>query len=246
MKKLIIFALFIAIAITLAHGVGFADEHNPFNGKHYNLNIIGFAQCDYPDEADCFNGNAGDITTHGHTIFVPIRTEWVTNPCLTSDGSYYNDEEDLQVAELEKGVRILVSDGDDMIVTDRDATDGLARFTLPDGQWAVMARPLGKPNGCMDMDTVTCYDETFTGSGVYEQVDCEPDLGNNDKYVLVGHLDVDRSKGKPKWKNATKQLLPDAVGVGNGDPSYLDFFWQIYNNNLRLLQLRFYYLGEPT
>jgi len=54
---------------------------------------------------------------------------------------------------------------------------------------------------------------------------------------------VDRSKKKPQWKNATDALLPVEVGVGNGDPSYLDFFWQIFNNKLRLLQLRFYYLG---
>jgi hypothetical protein len=125
---------------------------------------------------------------------------------------------------------------------DRDATDGLARFALPDGQWAVMARPLGKPGGCMDIDTIICEDLV---NGVLTQVDCDPNLAN-DNFVLIGHLDVDRSKNKPQWKNATSQLLPPEVGVGNGDPGYLDFFWQIFNNKLRLLQLRFYYLGPAS
>jgi hypothetical protein len=237
MKKLLIFALSIAITITFTYGIGFAG------GKHYNLNIIGFAQCDMQSpkyDGDCFNGNAGDIITHGHTIFVPFRTEWIEDPCDTSDGSYYGDE--VEVAELEKGVRILVSDAEEMMVLDRDATDGLARFALPDGQWAVMARPLGKPGGCMDIDTIICEDLV---NGVLTQVDCDPNLAN-DNFVLVGHLDVDRSKNKPQWKNATSQLLPPEVGVGNGDPSYLDFFWQIFNNKLRLLQLRFYYLGPAS
>jgi len=122
--------------------------------------------------------------------------------------------------------RILVSDGDDMMVVDRDATDGLARFTLPDGQWQVMARPLGKPGGCMDIDTVICEDLVETSPGEFElvQADCDPNLAN-DNFVLVGHLEVDRSGHKPQWKNATDQLLPEIVGVGNGDPGYLDFFW---------------------
>jgi len=237
MRKLLTFTLVFALTICLGYGAAFAG------GKHYNLNIIGFAQCDMQSpkyDGDCFNGNAGDIVTHGHTLFVPLRTQWVENPCDTTDGIDYGNA--IETAELEKGVRILVSDGDEMIITDRDATDGLARFTLPDGKWKVIARPLGKPGGCMDMQTIICEDETFTGSGVYEQVDCDPYL-NNDQWVVVGHLDVDRSKNKPQWKNATNALLPDIVGVGNGDPSYLDCFWQIYNNNLRLLQLRLYYLG---
>jgi len=31
---------------------------------------------------------------------------------------------------------------------------------------------------------------------------------------------------------------PIVSGVGSGDTGYFDFFWQIFNQNLRLLQLR--------
>jgi len=73
---------------------------------------------------------------------------------------------------------------------------------------------------------------------LYEQVDCSL---TNDKYIAVGHLDVDRIKGvKPSWQNATSDLLPVETGVGTGDPGYFDFFWQIFNQNLRLLQLCIY------
>ena len=71
-------------------------------------------------------------------------------------------------------------------------------------------------------------------------MNCSADLAN-DKWVVVGHLDVDRIKGvKPHWINATPELLPVETGVGSGDPGYFDFFWQIFNDNLRLLQLRIY------
>lgn len=211
------------------------------NGAHYNLNIIGLAKCSNHQEwsGDCFNGNAGDIQTSGHTIFVPLKTQWVEDPCMTPDEIGYEDTLDVQVAELLKGVRILVSDGADMKVIDRDATDGLARFAIPDGQYLVYARPLGKPGGCMDMDTIICYDLV---DDVPVQVDCDPNL-SNDQFTLVGHIDVDRSTGRPKWQNVTSELL-DTAAVGFGEPGYFDFFWQIFNNNLRLLQLRFYRLGE--
>ena len=119
MRKFLTFALVFGLALSLGSGLAFSGQgaDDPPSGKHYNLNIIGFAQCDMQSpeyDGDCFNGNAGDIVTNGHTIFVPFRTQWVTNPCDTSNGSYYGDE--IEVAELEKGVRILVSDGDDMMV----------------------------------------------------------------------------------------------------------------------------------
>lgn len=236
MKK----TLLVLAVLAMASMPVFAGSET-LNGQHYNLNIIGFAQCTMDEQADpgtypdCFNGNAGDIQTHGHTIFVPLRTLWIENPCLTNGDSGYADPEDVQVADLLKGVRILVSDGPDMQVIDRDATDGLARFVIPDGSYEVYAKAGGKPDGtCMDLDSIICYDEV--AEGVFEQVDCDPTVGNNDKYTVVGHIDVDRSKGKAHWTKVTNELLPGITGSGD----YYDFFWQIYNNNLRLLQLRFY------
>jgi hypothetical protein len=235
MKKLAIFTLAIAVAIIYTQGVGFAGHNDgpddPPSGKHYNLNIIGFAQCDQNYDDDCYKGK-GDLNTHGHTIFVPLKTK--TDSCLYTNTG---EPEDVTTTTLEGGVRILVTDNDgsELRVTDRDATDGLGRFNLPDGSYWVYARPLGKFGGCMDIDTIICEDDGGN------QVDCDPDIYKNYKHVLVGHLDVKRTRGeKPKWTNATSQLLNELTGVGHGPPGYFDFFWQIYNTNLRLLQLRFY------
>lgn len=231
--------LFLTLAVVFLLVMPLLAQKNegPPPGAHYNLNVIGFAQCEmktpgvYPD---CFNGNAGDIQTSGHTIFVPLRTLWIEDPCDTTDASYYGDA--IEVAELQKGVRILVSDGPEMTVPDRDATDGLARFIVPYGQYEVWARPGGKPGGCMDIDTLMCSDIVTLA-----REDCDPAL-TGQQYVLVGHVDVDRTQGRQKWQNVTAEMLAVALDVTHQD--YYDFFWQIYNNNLRLLQLRFYRIGD--
>jgi len=239
-------AVLFVISITVA-----APPEIKLSGPHYNLNIIGFSKCTKTTtDPDCFKGNAGDIETSGHTIFVPLKTAQAVDICL--DGSTApdpGDDVDAWVAWLEKGVRILVSDagGTDIKVIDRDATDGTARFNLPDGCYEIFARAGGKPGGCMDIDTIICYDFVEVTPGVFDyvQVDCSPSL-DNDRYVLVGHLDIDRIKGvKPSWQNATGNLLPVETGVGSGEPGYFDFFWQIFNDNLRLLQLRIYKVACP-
>ena len=231
MKKLILAAVSILLA-----AAAFAVPQPPQSGPHFNLNVIGFSNCTmttsgvYPD---CFNGNAGP---GGHVIFVPLRTAQVEDICATDD-PIVTDPADVTVAELQRGVRILVTDafGDDLLVVDKDATDGTAKFNLPDGCWQVFASPGGKPGGCMDVDTIICFDLV---DDVPVQVDCRENL-SNDQFVLVGHINVDRTTGKPKWENVTGELLDPLTGVNNGDPGYFDFFWQIYNANLRVLHLRF-------
>lgn len=248
MKRSILIVALVTITLFIFGNVAIAAQADkpPLNGHQYTLNIIGFAQCTKTGatDPDCFNGNAGDIQTNGHTIFVPLKMTTIEGQiCGTSNTIPANDA-DVTTAELKKGVRILVTDayGDDLQVIDRDATDGTARLNLPDGCYEIYARPLGKPNGCMDIDTIICY--VWNGA-TYVQTNCDPNLpenisGNDVKYVLVGHLDVDRSTGRPQWTNATDELLPTITGVGSGDPGYFDFFWQIYNDKLRLAQLRIY------
>ena len=247
MKKLILFALVSIMTFTFVLS-GVASAGISMTGKHFNLNIIGFAQCKKSDQSDpdCFKGNAGDIQTNGHTIFVPIKTAQTENICEEQDSIM--PTEMLNTASLDKGVRILVSDagGEEIQVVDRDATDGTAKLNLPDGSYVILARALGKPGGCMDIDTVTCYDYIDDGTGTYTyvQVDCSPGL-ENDAWYLVGHLDVDRIKGvKPHWVAVTDELLPTETGVGADEAGYFDFFWQVFNDKLRLLQLRIYQLEE--
>ena len=214
--------------------LGFVAPASAGPGRHFELNVIGFAQCtmtndgDYPD---CFKGND---KPGGHVIFVPLKTSQTEDICQTSPIA---DPANVTVAELQKGVRILVTDafGDQIKVIDSDATDGTARFNLPDGCYDVYAAAAGKPGGCMDVDTIICFDVV---DGILTQVDCRANL-SNDRFVQVGHIDVDRSTGKPKWENVTSDLLPVETGVGTGDPGYFDFFWQIYNQYVRIMKVRF-------
>jgi hypothetical protein len=236
------FAIFLAVIVGVVLAVGTAYAAQPASsGPHFNLNIIGFENCTMDPETpgvypDCFKGQDGP---GGHVIFVPWKTAQVEDICATED-PIVEDPTDVTVAELQRGVRILVTDafGDDLQVIDKDATDGLAKFNLPDGCYQVFASPGGKPDGCMDIDTIICFEcEIVDEVEVCTQVNCAGDL-SNDKFVLVGHINVDRSKGKPHWDNVTDDLLPAITGVGSGDPGYLDFFWQIYNQYLRVAHLR--------
>ena len=98
----------------------------------------------------------------------------------------------------------------------------------------------GKPGGCMDIDTLLCFDCTDPGAGGdvnscdvqddFERVDCDGENLSNDVFVLTGHLDVDRSKGRPRWQDATSELL-GSTGVHLDD--YFDFLWSIFNSGLR-------------
>lgn len=243
MKRLGVVFL-VGLFFTFIAGTALAQNNDlkPPPGKHYNLNIIGFANCEMDETGypDCYKG--GGDGSQGHTIFVPLKTKHTSNIC-DSGSSLPGELTDVTV--LQKGVRIMVGDGPEIGVVDRDATDGKARFTIPYGQYEVYARALGKPGSeidpnCMEIDTLLCYDymEVDTDVWQYVQVNCDEDL-NNDKWVLSGYLDVKRTKGvKPKWENATVALL-GGTGILDG-ATYLDFMWQIYNENLKLLQLRFY------
>lgn len=226
MKKRTVFAMLLAIAMVFGVERIASAAQPDHSGPHYNLNIIGFANCKMQADGvypDCFNGQPGP---GGHVIFVPLKTTQ-ENVCL--DGTRLT--EPITNAQLQKGVRILVSDGNDLLVLDKDGTDGTARFQIPNGCYEVYASPGGKPGGCADIDTLYCTDEFGA------QVDCDPNLSNNLAYTLVGHIDVDRTTGKPHWEKVTDQLLGDGGWLVSAD-GYYDFFWQIFNDNLRVLHLR--------
>jgi hypothetical protein len=222
-KKGTFFAILLFfLGITTIANAGQPDQ----SGPHYNLNIIGFANCKMQADGvypDCFNGQPGP---GGHVIFVPLKTRQ-ENVC--DDGTTLT--EPITNAQLAKGVRILVTDGPDLTVLDKDATDGTATFQIPDGCYEVFASPGGKPGGCADIDTLICTDEFGF------QVACDPTLANNFAYTLVGHIDVDRTTGKPRWDKVTEQLLGDGGSLVVND-GYYDFFWQIFNDHLRVLHLR--------
>lgn len=202
-------------------------------GPHYELKIIGFAQCTMDPTADpgtypdCFNGQT---RPGGHVIFIPLKT-LQENVC--QDGTTLTSP--ITNAQLYKGVRILVTDGPKLEVLDNDATDGTATFQIPNGCYDVYAAAQGKPGGCADIDTLICCTDPTNCVGT--QVSCDPNLQNNLAYGLVGHIDVDRSTGKPKWDKVTDELLGTGGWLVKND-GYYDFFWQIFNDNVRVISLR--------
>jgi len=229
MKKLILIA-----ACALLAAPVFAVQP-PSSGPHFNLNIIGFANCTMTTDGvypDCFNGNTGP---GGHVIFVPLKTSQTEDVCQTADISDPNNDSLVTLAALKKGVRILVTDGDQLEVLDKDATDGTGRFQIPNGCYQIYASAGGKPGGCMDVDTIICADATTLAPE-----NCDPALlEGQQQYTLVGHINVDRpsSGGKPRWDNVTNELL-GAGGYLVSQDGYYDFFWQIYNQYLKVLHLR--------
>ena len=220
MKKLITIFLAVAILATLS-GVTVAakspevqDKSNGApSGAHFNLNVIGWAQSDQ-NNGDEWNGN--DLSGNGHRIFIPLKTTWQNDPKDT-DGTA--NEPGVSGTEVgpQKGVKIKVQWDTTFDVIDCDATDGEAILQMPEGGFDIYVRALGKPGGYLDLDAY---------------------IIEGNVYYLVGHVDIDRPNGgKSKFEDISRILIYQSNPVWDYD----EYFWQLYNNGLRLAQFRFYY-----
>jgi len=229
-----VFGIVLAVVI-LATLVGVttvsAQEEPPqpgtdFNGPHYNLNILGKA-----------NAMPGDYdNVNRHTIFIPLVTDWYANPCDTTGTEQPVTEWDRTVYDSypAKGVTLRMAaspDGNFQVVDGNAIDDKKAAFLIPYAEYgydvyiAAKGKPAkeGKYEACMDIDAYSW---------------------NGTQYVFVGHADVDRVTGKPQWQNV-KYLLYDGNIPYFSD--YLeDYFWQLYNNGVRLMQVRFYPSAPPS
>jgi hypothetical protein len=166
------------------------------------------------------HAKSGDLTGGGNVIFVGLgtKTEAVTTKILL-------DQSATGVFE----------------VTDKDGTDGQAKFSLPlPGSYTVWARALGKPYG---EGTLTTCATDITGAPA------DGDICSALSEVFV------RGTGKSSFRNVTTNLTTisldpvldaaavDACGgttVNLFDGCLEGYFWQYDNNGLKLLQLRFY------
>jgi hypothetical protein len=142
--------------------------------------------------------------------------------------------------------KIGLAEGEDFQVIDANGTDGNgAKFQLPnpdpdgDGEtwYTVWGRPLGQPGGGATM--TTCGTDTATGDTL-----CS----------TLGAVFV-RDKGNQKFTNVSNELLNAYVDIdGDGtlervplfDEALEGYFWEYDNQGLKLLQLRFYEVVEPT
>ena len=182
------------------------------SGPHYNLNIIGVPKGKNPDMTN----------TNGHTIFVPLS------------GS----------------VKIYYVAGDQFQVLDRNGTDS-------DG--ATIEVP-SSPGG-----TAVCYNVYATALGkpygnAIVQADCVIDglVGPCTDALLMDSFEVTRDRGKPKRENISDIFrasgcidLNGSTTCDQGDLQFNNiwifnllqlqsYFWDYTNDDLRLLQTRFY------
>lgn len=182
------------------------------SGPHYNLNIIGVKTTQEIKQV----GNS-----MGHTLFV----------------------------KLNGGTRIYMSQSQDgsFQVTDRNGLDGTARFNIGDSNptdarthYLVFARGLGKPNGSV----------TITPGATFTDETAVPNFYLDD-------VTISRVAGKPKTENITGLFYVDVTIDPDGAagpldpiafnhswifdiPYLLEYWWDYVNNNLKLLQVRFY------
>ena len=228
--------------VGLFAGSAMARDHKAGNtGGHFNLNIIGFAQCDQNTDSDCFPGTVDDLKFQGHRIFVPLKTKTV--PVCDDASDFGNIGDTITKAQLDGGVRILVSvsPSGKMGVLDHDATDGLGKFQLPEGTYSAWARVTGKPYSCIELNTLICAaDNTDFGTIVGSQENCTGLTNQSTFFILAGFFDLAVTKGeRQKWENVTDDILPGAfLGRGSGKTGLFDYIWAILNKGVRVLQIR--------
>jgi hypothetical protein len=180
--------------------------------------------------AQAITGNGGPSGAHYNLNIIGVANPKTTDLTGNNGGRIF--------VPLSGSTKIMLSQGSFQVL-DANGTDGSASFQLPNPDpnntgtttYSVFARALGKPGGSSTQ--TTCATDPTTGElwcSVYSSVQV-------------------RSTGKSSFTNVSKELLylyADINGDGTVerynlfDSALQDYFWQYDNNNLKLLQLRFY------
>lgn len=232
--KRMLFAIAVVMVVGMIVETALADNGAP-SGPHFNLNIIGVQKAKNPD----FDANCGN----GHRIFVPLGDEDKKN-------SIKNLPVDIKLTSCE--AEGFGEGCDDFGVIDCDATDGEAKFMLPNPapevesnctRYSVYLRVLGKPGKTGSLKTCATLDgEEVCATGV--------------DIVLL------ERKGKiaPKFSNVSRQLLTLCVDFGEWvddgagglvwveawervylfDSRLENWLWRYDSDGIKLVQVRFY------
>jgi len=230
------------------------------SGPHYNLNLIGMANCPSQPYDD----------TGRHNIHVLLNFS-------DADADNILGDDPGNAATLDKTNKIFLAQGDpidgssvqdDFSVLDGNACDGDgARFRLPANpftcptedpeclsteptfqEYWVFVRELGTPGGSGDLRTCGISDSGTPNDPSDDEVVC-----SSENVVLV------RTSGKSTFRNVTKELTTlvlevdtdndgiadTTIRIGIFDPLLYEYFWDYDNNGLRLVQLRFYPVPVP-
>jgi hypothetical protein len=255
MKKFLLLTLLVAIFAACEKTDPVADlegdmlKSTELNGEHFNLNLIGVKD------------KVMDDISGGNVIFVDLYG--VTNIML-----------------------LPAEEGQSFAVLDKNGTDGEAALQLPEpgldpyiigdpgvadteSDYSVWIRPLGKPGGIAEINTMAEVDSInltdFLKNKEAKDLDAifalDPDASVT--WVWIPQtVTVERKPGKQKFVDVTGELLTvkyevtveyDSDGDGILDtsltfevriPIFDDIleneYWEYDNNGLKLLQMRFY------
>jgi len=252
MKKVITVVLAVVLTASMS-GVVFASQEETGNGapsgSHYNLNIIGVKN---PKTAEMDGSN-------GHVIFVNLSGRSKINLVEGDDYAVL----DANGTDGDGALLQLPDPGLDPYVVGQDMEDV---DTMSD--YSVFVRPLGKPGGWSEITTCAdLVDSTFAGLLPGKLVSVLNKLDSDGGYASVEQVGQDitlREKGKSKFTNVTAELLTivfkvevDLDGDGVADeivyvrvPIFDNIieneYWAYDNNNLKLLQVRFYPVGTDV
>lgn len=246
MKKALILGFALALAVAWAiPAIASPFPEDVFVGKKiWQFNIIG-----HPNNK--FNASA---TSNGRTIMIPLKTAGNTPATLScpAEGVVLNDQLTVDYTSTLPGGGAKIywevntdANANDFVIADRNALDSNgAKILVPqdlvaaDGtiKFDIWLRVLGKPLQCMKIWAWA----TDTQNGT-------------EYYFLAGTVEIKRAKGQSVFTKvndlfdvmwcsidaATGLCTPGTtteLGVFNN--VFEDYFWQIFNDGTRLVQLR--------
>jgi len=218
----------LAVASTLVLPVA-AASLNPnklYGAPTFVLNLLG--------KKDGWSGGGSYDNPDRHTMFVPDTTTGIGGTGYLADGTPIQVNLTMWIT---KGTEFAVIDGNGF-------DDNEVALQLGPGKYAVFVVALGKPGGKSDIR-----------GWIYNATD-------NTYLFMTGMVSVPGHNKKPVWVNATSLLfvsdLEDPYGIVTGDDQWIFdylaaleattlgdylYLWDLDNQNIRHLQIRFYKIG---
>ena len=228
-RKMVTLLAILAVASALVVPVA-AGNFNPnklYGSPTFVLNLLG--------KKDGWSGGGSYDNPDRHTMFVPETTTGIGGTGDFADGM-----------SIQVNLTMWITQGAEFAVLDGNGFDDNAiALQLGSGKYAVCVVALGKPGGHFDIR-----------GWVYNETD-------NTYLFMMGVVSVHGHNKKPVWIDATNLLFvsdqEDPYGIVTGDPEWLFdylaaleaampfgdylYLWDLNNQNIRHLQLRFYQIG---
>jgi len=256
MKRVLI-ALAIACVATPAFAQGGGTKGNGApKGKFEKFLLV--APGNPKDTQTALTNFLKNDTSNGRAIFIPVKT--TNGPkeayCTAADGTgsfILGDTAGQNLGDVEPidGVKIDFLKNPNitsMDIVDRDATDGYAEIDVP-ADWAnatsidLYMRVLGKPGGCIGADAFVFDGSSYfyAGTAVFKR------KAGQSTYVNAGELtDVfycpDGSTVNPTGGHNyqcvdSSNNVVTAVPLQVFDSVFSDYFWDVNNNGVRVMQV---------